>query len=93
MRLFQKRRDDFAEIACDPQRRQAALVDLARQRRTIGLTGFLFALITVVMAFDQNVGAVCGGVMAALMFSVNARLEADTHLLQTLEKMARKHET
>lgn len=93
MKLFQARRDDFANIATDPERRHATIADLRRRSRRIGWSALLFTVVTVMMAWDQNVGAICTGLFAALMFSVGARLEADVHLLQVLETMGVKHDT
>ncbi len=91
MRLFQARQDDFANIAADPERRYETIADLRRRSRWIGWSALLFTVVTVMMAWDQNVGAVCTGLLAALMFSFSARLEADVHLLQVLETMGGKH--
>jgi hypothetical protein len=92
MRLFQARQDDFANIAADPERRYETIADLRRRSRWTGWSALLFTVVTVMMAWDQNVGAVCTGLFAALMFSFGARLEADVHLLQVLERMGDKHE-
>ena len=91
MRLLQTRKDDFADIAADPERRHAAIADLRRRSQWIGWSALLFTIVTAMMAWDQNVGAVCTGLFAALMFSFVARLEADVHLLQVLEKMQGRH--
>lgn len=93
MKLFQARQDDFANLAADPERRQAAIVDLTRRSRMVGWTALLFTIVTLMLVWDQSVGAVCTGLFAALMFSSGARLEADVHLLQVLEKMGGRYET
>ena len=53
----------------------------------------LFTLVTLMLVWDQSVGAVCAGLVAALMFSFGARLEADVHFLQVLETMGGRCET
>ena len=93
MSFFRKKNDDFAEMAASPERRRAAIIDLARRSRKLSVAALFFTVITVMLVWERNVGAACTGLLAAMFFAVGMGAESDRHLLQVLDNEKRDHAT
>jgi hypothetical protein len=90
MKIFQLRKDDFAEIAADPVRRQAAIERLTRLHRKLDRAAFISSIVALLLAFDHRWGAVCAGLGAMGWMVMAGQIHADLHLLQVMSKFYEK---
>ena len=85
--IFSSRTDDFAEVAADPKRRQAAIDRLTWLRRLYDWFSFIFMLTTLLQAFQHSFGAVITGLVAAMTIVFAAQMKSDVHLLQIMSDL------
>ena len=84
LHMFSSRTDDFAEVAADPKRRHATIDRLSGLRRWLDWSSLLFILVTLLQTFEHSFGAVCTGLLAAILIGGAAQIKSDVHLLQVM---------
>jgi hypothetical protein len=90
MKIFQLRKDDFAEIAADPVRRQATIERLTRLHRKLDWLAFISFVVALLLALDHRWEAVCAGLVALSWMFIAGQIHADLHLLQVMSKFYEK---
>ena len=86
MNILQSRKDDFADVAADPVRRQAAIERLTKSHRRLEWSGLGFLLLALLQAFDHSWGAVGTGLFTVILMVAAGQMRADLHLLQVTSK-------
>jgi cell division protein FtsW (lipid II flippase) len=85
--IFSTRKDDFAEVAANPERRRAAIDRLTGLERWYGLCSFIFMLTTLLLAYQHSFGAIILGLLAAMTLVFAAQMKSDVHLLQIMSDL------
>ena len=89
--MHKMHKDDFAEAAANPQRRQAAVVALKKRARRFGVSAAVAGLAALALGWD---GRVIGGLacifLSALFLTQEARLHSDARLLEVIDLLETK---
>ena len=85
MKIFRTRKDDFAEVAADPERRRVSIARLTNSIWRMNLSSFLFLLIAVIEAFRHSLlEAAIPGFASVVFMILAAEMKSDLHLLQVM---------
>ena len=90
--FFPKLNDDFAQIAASTERRHAAIKDLDRRAKRLGMSVGVMIFCALLLVWAGNLGAVCLAIVAALGWGAMVQLHCDSRSLQVFDLMHRERE-
>jgi len=90
--FFPRVNDDFAQIAASAERRHAAIKDLDRRARRLGMSVGVTIFGALLLVWAGNLGAVCLALVAALGWGAMVQLHCDSRSLQVFDLMQKEHE-
>ena len=90
--FFPKVNDDFAQIVASAERRHAAIKDLDRRARRLGMSVAVMIFCALLLVWARNLGAVCFAILAALGWGAMVLFHCDSRSLQVFDLMQKEHE-